>query len=54
MKGELPYDELYDLGQDPLEMRNLAADPSAAGLLREMQGLLRRELESTGYPGGFR
>jgi arylsulfatase A-like enzyme len=54
MKGELPYDELYDLKNDPLEMRNLAADPSAASLLREMQELLRKTMEETGYPGGFR
>jgi N-acetylglucosamine-6-sulfatase len=54
MKGELPYDELYDLEQDPLEMRNLAAAPPAAGLLRQMQDLLMKALEETGYPGGFR
>lgn len=54
MKGELPYDELYDLEADPLEMRNLARDPAAAGVLRQMQDLLRKALEQTGYPGGFR
>lgn len=54
MKGELPYDELYDLQNDPLEMRNLAKDPSAAGVFREMQALLKKHLEETGYPGGFR
>ena len=26
LKGELPYEELYDLQNDPLEMRNLARD----------------------------
>jgi N-acetylglucosamine-6-sulfatase len=54
MKGELPYDELYDLQSDPLETRNLAKDPAASGLLRQMQDLLRKQLETTGYPGGFR
>jgi hypothetical protein len=54
MKGSLPYDELYDLQTDPLEMRNLANDPAARTILQEMQALLKRELESTGYPGGFR
>jgi N-acetylglucosamine-6-sulfatase len=54
MKGELPYDELYDLQSDPLEMRNLANEPAAAELLRKMQDLLRKTLEETGYPGGYR
>jgi arylsulfatase A-like enzyme len=53
MKGELPYDELYDLEADPLEMQNLARDPAAAGLLRQMQELLKKSLAETGYPGGF-
>ena len=54
MKGELPYDELYDLQNDPLEMRNLAHDLAASGLLREMQALLGRHMEETEYPGGYR
>ena len=54
MKGELPYDELYDLEKDPLEMRNIAKDPAAAAVLRDMQALLKRLAEETGYPGGFR
>jgi N-acetylglucosamine-6-sulfatase len=54
MKGELPYDELYDLERDPLEMQNLARDASGAALLREMQGLLKKTLDQTGYPGGFK
>lgn len=51
MKGELPYDELYDLQNDPLEMHNLAKDAASAGLLRDMQGRLKKLLEETGYPG---
>ena len=54
MRGELPYDELYDLENDPLEMRNLARDPAAAGLLQKMQELLKKLLADTGYPGGYR
>ena len=54
MKGELPYDELYDLQNDSLEMRNLAQDTASAGVLREMKDLLKKQMEETGYPGGFR
>lgn len=54
MKGELPYDELYDLQNDPLEMRNLAKDAGAAGVLREMQDLLKKALGQSSYPGGYR
>ena len=48
--GELPYEELYDLQNDPLEMRNLA-DAGAGGVMREMRGRLARLVEETGYPG---
>jgi len=54
MRGELPYDELYDLESDPLEMRNLARDPAAASLLGRMQDLLKKLLAETAYPGGYR
>jgi len=54
MAKELPYEELYDLESDPLEMRNLAADSQAAGLLAKMRDLLKRRLEEVEYPGGFR
>ncbi len=54
MPEHLPYDELYDLEADPLEMRNLAGDPANAGLLRQMQNLLKQTLDETGYPGGFK
>jgi len=54
MPKELPYEELYDLESDPLEMRNLARDPAASGLLNQMRDLLKRRLEETEYPGGFR
>jgi N-acetylglucosamine-6-sulfatase len=54
MKGELPYEELYDLVHDPLEMRNLAKEPGSAAILAQMRELLRKELADTGYPGGFK
>jgi N-acetylglucosamine-6-sulfatase len=54
MKGELPYDELYDLQSDPLEMRNLAQDPASASLLERMRDLLKKLLAETGYPGGYK
>jgi N-acetylglucosamine-6-sulfatase len=54
MKGELPAEELYDLENDPLEMRNLANDPAASSRLTEMRDTLRRTVEETGYPGGYR
>jgi N-acetylglucosamine-6-sulfatase len=54
MKGQLPAEELYDLERDPLEMRNLAGESAASSTLGEMRGTLRRLLEETGYPGGYR
>jgi N-acetylglucosamine-6-sulfatase len=53
MPNDLPYDELYDLESDPFEMRNLAGDPAAGGLLAKMKDLLKRRLDETQYPGGF-
>jgi N-acetylglucosamine-6-sulfatase len=54
MKGELPYEELYDLQSDPFEMRNLAGDAAALTTLNQLRDTLRRTLDETGYPGGFR
>ena len=54
MPGALPAEELYDLQTDPLEMRNLAADSAASATLAQMRDTLRRLLEETGYPGGYR
>lgn len=50
---ELPddIDELYDLKTDPLELRNLFADPEYAVTLGELQGALQQQLADTGYPG---
>ncbi len=37
-------DELYDLQEDPYELKNIISDPKSAHLLLEMQGLLTSEL----------
>lgn len=41
-------DELYDLQQDPYELRNLIHDPAAAAPLATMQAELKRRLSETG------
>jgi len=40
-------DELYDLKADPYEMRNLVADPKAAGALRQMRAELEELVRQT-------
>jgi arylsulfatase A-like enzyme len=53
--GKLPgyydADQLYDLGYDPTEQRNLASDPNFADVLDTMKQHLQHHLES--LPGGF-
>jgi len=44
----LPSEELYDLGRDPDEMKNLADDPAHAKLRAELRDMLEREFASTG------
>ena len=34
--------ELYDLGADPDELRNVASDPSYAGVVKQLQGRLEQ------------
>lgn len=51
---ELPTEELYDLEKDPLEMHNLAHDPASSGMLAQMRDTLKKTLEETEYPGGYR
>jgi arylsulfatase A-like enzyme len=43
-------DELYDLREDPGEMRNLIGDPSCASVLGEMRHVLLRHIIDTGDP----
>jgi arylsulfatase A-like enzyme len=42
-----PGEELYDLGADPHELRNLAADPAYAPLLERLRGRLQAFLAET-------
>lgn len=43
-------DELYDLDNDPWELRNLAADPAYADVLRDLEARLWRWMDDTGDP----
>jgi arylsulfatase A-like enzyme len=43
--------ELFDLKNDPREMKNLIADPSKAGLLDELKAELQRLRAATAKPG---
>jgi len=45
-----PKFELYDLKDDPHEVKNLADDPAHAELLAQMQGKLRQFQKDTGDP----
>lgn len=45
-------EELYDLKDDPGELRNLAQDPSYEGRVEEMRRELQRLKEQTAYPEG--
>ena len=42
--------ELYDLKNDPTELRNLIDDPRYAEVLGDMRGRLQRLMTQTGYP----
>jgi N-sulfoglucosamine sulfohydrolase len=45
-----PRYELYDLGAGPHEVKNLAADPKHAAVLRDLQEKLKAFQERTGDP----
>ena len=40
--------QLFDLREDPLEMKNLAADTGQAGRIRELKALMQRRLREAG------
>ncbi|CAN5392581.1 sulfatase [soil metagenome] len=46
-----PAEELYDLEKDPWEIRNLAAEPAYAAVLKQMRDMLRRWMEKTNDHG---
>jgi N-sulfoglucosamine sulfohydrolase len=48
--GKRPADELYDVLDDPGNIRNLAGDPAMAEVLDELRGRLMAFLEATGDP----
>jgi uncharacterized sulfatase len=48
--GKRPARELYDLRNDPFELKNVADEPAYAGTLRELDAKLMAELKSTADP----
>ncbi len=48
--GKRPRVELYDLGKDPHQMNNVAANPEYREAAKELEAKLMAELESTGDP----
>ena len=48
--GPRPREELYELGSDPHQVRNLAADPAHAATLDKLRQQLMDELRRTGDP----
>jgi arylsulfatase A-like enzyme len=48
--GKRPAAELFDLEKDPYEMRNVAADPNYAAVVKRLDAQLMGELKATGDP----
>jgi arylsulfatase A-like enzyme len=48
--GKRPREELYDLEQDPHQMKNVADDPDYASIAAELRQRLLAELSRTGDP----
>lgn len=48
--GKRPRAELFDLRNDPHQMRNVAADPAYAGVVNDLRVRLLDELQRTGDP----
>lgn len=52
LRDHRPPEELYDLAEDPHEVRNLAGDPAAAPILERLRAAMDRwmdEIEDLGY-----
>jgi uncharacterized sulfatase len=48
--GKRPPEELYDMGKDPHQTKNVAADPAYAGTLAKLREQLMDELEANDDP----
>jgi len=48
--GKRPERELFDLGKDPYQMRNVAADPKYADVVKRMDARLMALLRASGDP----
>jgi hypothetical protein len=48
--GKRPAEELFDLKSDPDQLKNVAADPAYAGIMRKLSTALVDELRETGDP----
>ena len=48
--GKRPREELFDLKQDPHQMKNVAAAPAYSAIVSELRTRLMHELSSTGDP----
>ena len=48
--GKRPARELYDLGKDPFELKNVAEDPAYAATTRDLDARLMAEMKATGDP----
>lgn len=48
--GKRPREQLFDVGQDPHQMKNVATDPAYADVLASLRRRLMRELETSGDP----
>ncbi len=48
--GKRPERELYDLRNDPYELKNLAEDPAHSDTVRDLDARLMAELKATGDP----
>ncbi|MBM3998030.1 MAG: sulfatase [Planctomycetes bacterium] len=48
--GKRPREELFDLKDDPHQMRSVAADPAYAGVVRDLRERLMAELRRSGDP----